>query len=371
MRKIEEVAAKISCDFILNPADDKYVNEHIREFQGCPTVAVTKGGRIYAGWYTGGFIEPHMDNFNLLVKSDDGGKTWSKPLLVIPSNKENLVHALDIQLFTAPDGRLFVYWVQNNVKPADAVDEEGKPLYTGHTVAGYIFNDSTHAMWYSVCENPDDDEPKFSEPKYADTGFLRCKPLVLSDGRWLCCNYDQLSERYGYSFSEDNGMTYKRYYGAKKIRTPFDETMAYEMKNGDIRMLARAEVTGTLAETTSHDGGYTWDETKESNIATPNTRFYISRTPSGRILLVHNNDAKERKIMTVCLSDDDGMTFPYSVCIDERTALTYPDCDFLGDKIVLVYDHGRCHENEILFTSFTEEDIISGKKPEITIISKP
>ena len=39
-------ASKISCDILYNPRDTRYL-ENIRMFQGCPTVAVTKGGRIY------------------------------------------------------------------------------------------------------------------------------------------------------------------------------------------------------------------------------------------------------------------------------------------------------------------------------------
>ena len=99
------------------PTDPIYA-ESIRKFQGCPTLAITRGGRIYMGWYAGGTREPHMENYNLLIYSDDLGKNWSRPLLIIPSSKEKCVHALDIQLWTAPDGRLFVFWVQNNTHPA-------------------------------------------------------------------------------------------------------------------------------------------------------------------------------------------------------------------------------------------------------------
>ena len=47
-----------------------------RVWQGCPTIARTRGGRLFAGWYTGGLFEPCIRNFNVLVKSDDGGESW-------------------------------------------------------------------------------------------------------------------------------------------------------------------------------------------------------------------------------------------------------------------------------------------------------
>ena len=75
--------------------------------------------------------------------------------------------------------------------------------------------------------------------------------------------------------------------------------------------------------------------------------------------------------MTVKLSEDDGKTWKYSVCLDCRGDLSYPDADFFGGKIYLTFDRERRGAMEILFTKFTEEDIIAGVKPEITIISKP
>ena len=359
-----QTANQIACNLIFHPTDPKYTDEHIRQFQGCPTIAITKGGRIYLAWYSGGTTEPHMDNFNLLIYSDDDGKTWSKPLLVIPSNRERWVHALDIQLWTAPDGRLFVFWVQNNTEPAGLGRE-------GYTVDGFVFFDNIHAEWLTICDNPDAESPIFSEPRCWDKGFLRCKPLVLANGAWLNFNYDQQSDRYGYSISTDHGQSYQHYYGALKIPTPFDESMAYQKKDGSIRMFARSSV-GEIAESTSFDNANTWTDAKCSGIPNANTRLYVGRTPSGRILLVNNDHNKERCKMTVYLSDDDGETWKYKRCIDARSALSYPDVDFYHGKIYLTYDRERCGAKEILLTIFTEEDIIHAENPiNIQVVSKP
>jgi len=87
--------AKNSCKVLYKPTNPIY-DEQIRNFQGCPTIAVTKKGRIFLGWYSGGVKEPHIENYNILVYSDDDGKTFTKPYIIIPSDKERLVHALDI-----------------------------------------------------------------------------------------------------------------------------------------------------------------------------------------------------------------------------------------------------------------------------------
>ena len=345
------------------PICDTYISS-ARHWQGCPTIAITPGGRIYAGWYTGGSREPHINNYNLLIYSDDNGKTWSEPILIIPGNEDLMVQALDIQLWTAPDGRLFVFWVQNDAEKAigDKV---------GYYSDGYLFNDKTHAQWMIVCDNPDSDTPTFSKPRCIDKGFLRCKPLCTNKGRWILFNYSQDSNHYEYSISDDCGKTFTRHSGAQKIPTPFDETMAYQMKDGTIRMFARS-YTGELAESKSADNGITWSDAVPSGIDSPNTRIYVSRTPSGNILLVNNDHKLTRTNMTIYLSEDDGITWKYKKCIDTSSNVSYPDVDFHNGRIYLIYDKDRMPKGEIIFTSFTEDDI---KNPDsefkIDCISKP
>ncbi len=362
-------ASKISCDLILYPTSGKY-SEKIRHFQGCPTIAITKGGRIFLGWYSGGTREPHMENYNLLIYSDDKGKTWSEPVLVIPSSKEKLIHALDIQLWISPEGKLYVFWVQNNTDLETNPKPELKENQPWICVDGYQFPDFLHAEWVCVCDEPDTDTLTFSAPRCLDIGFLRCKPLVLTNGNWINFNYDQESDRYGYSISDNKGLSYTHYYGSKKISTYFDEAMAYEKNDGSIRMLART-YKEFLAESISCDNGLTWSEAVLTDIENPNTRFFISRTPSGRVLLINNDDKKERKNMTVYLSEDDGVSWKYKRCIDDRCDISYPDVDFCNNRIYLTYDRSRTGEKEILFTSFTEEDIMNENyKFDIQIVSK-
>ena len=66
--------AETDCKYI-NFSPDDSVSEENRAWQGCPTVAVTRKGRLFAGWYTGGAFEPCIHNYNVLVVSDDGGQS--------------------------------------------------------------------------------------------------------------------------------------------------------------------------------------------------------------------------------------------------------------------------------------------------------
>lgn len=357
-------AAARPCDVLLYPTDEKY-SEEIRNFQGCPTLAVTRGGRIFIGWYSGGDREPHIDNYNLLVYSDDDGRTFHKyPILVIPSDRKRLVQALDIQLWTSPEGRLYVYWVQNDVTLPEGVSRDG------YEPEQCKFEDKRHTEWVIICDDPDADTLSFSKPRLCDIGFLRCKPLVTQSGRWINFNYDQLTDSYGYSISDDKGKTWVRMYGAKKLKVWFDEGMAYQKADGSIRMLARCSL-GEMAETTSYDDGMTWEEARPSGIVAPDSRHWIARTPTGRILLINSDHPTSRTRMTAQLSEDDGVTWKYKACFDERCGISYPDADFHNGKIYLAYDHGRNDHREIYFLCFTEEDIINNTMPTPVLISKP
>lgn len=362
-------AKQIACDVLFHPADIRYQTD-TRIFQGCPTLAVTRGGRIYLGWYAGGTREPHMHNYNLLIYSDDDGKTWSDPLLVIPSSYEHCIHALDIQLFIDPKGALHVCWVQNNTQMdvgEAPVIPSGRPYAR---VDGWRFPDFEHSEWEIVCENPDAAAPIFTAPRYLCPGFLRCKPTFLENGDWLFFAYDQLSDRYQYNISTDFGKTFSRHAGPQKLATPFDETMAYQMDNGTVRLFARTTL-GCIAQCDSFDNGRTWTDAVDSGIIAANTRLFVRKLPSGRVLLIYNEDPAVRKNMTIALSEDDGNTWKYKTCIDMREAISYPDADYHNGVIYLSYDRGRTTHREILFAKFTEEDIINSNSIDITLVSKP
>ena len=77
----------------------RYVGRN-RKWQGIPSLTRTRGGRLYVCFYSGGEGEG-AENYVLLKKSDDDGKTWSEPVLAI--DPAGNVRAFDPWLWTAPD----------------------------------------------------------------------------------------------------------------------------------------------------------------------------------------------------------------------------------------------------------------------------
>ena len=320
----------------------KYAEEH-RYFQGCPTVARSRGGILYAGWYTGGTREPSPFNCNILLKSTDNGSSWSDVILAVDSVPELKIRAIDIQLWVDPQYRLWVFWT---VRDDNYRDKDPRHL----------------SVWAVICEDPDAETLTWSDPRYITPGFLRCQPVVLSDHRILLFSYDWTNEFYSYSESSDNGVSWVRKTGGRKLHTPFDEAMAVERADGSLWMLARCE-SGFIAQSTSIDGGKHWGNGVNTSIVAPSSRFFIRRLASGKLLLIYNRSTRKvRENMTAALSDDDGISWKWSILLDARTGVSYPDASVSGDgTIYIVHDFERTGAKEICLSRITEADIMAGR----------
>ena len=124
--------------------------------------AVTKAGNIYVCWIGGG-DDPQA--YTLLARSTDGGKSFSEPMLVIDPHDDSLPVprcSIVCTLFCDEKGRLWLFFNQ--------------------TLQHF---DGKSSNWYIRCDNPDEDVPVWSEPKYFSYGCTLNKPLVRKDGSWL------------------------------------------------------------------------------------------------------------------------------------------------------------------------------------------
>lgn len=333
-----------------------------RTFQGIPGIAVLPSGRIFAVWYAGGHTE-FTENFVMMVISDDNGETWSDAVAVVDPPSPD-VRAFDSTFWIAPDGRFFWFWSQSS-----------------------DWFDGIAGVWYSILENPEADpaEFRFTAPVRIANGIMMDKPTVLSDGTWALPvsvwtgdykKHDSLGVVQGCYMvvSEDNGKTFHprgRIDLARVEGGPrFDEHCFVEHNDGTIECYIR--VNRGVATSISRDKGATWTAPDLSKtILGPNSRMYAVRLRSGRILLVNNDasgivpgekDWPVRERMTAYLSDDDGKTWPHSLLLDERTAVSYPDAQETADgSLFIIYDHERTKNGDILMARITEDDILAGR----------
>src|SRR6185437_8156173 len=281
-------AAKPAADEALQPPP---VNTHpsaeyaddTRIFQGIPGIERAANGRLWATWYSGGKGEGGQ-NYVLLVTSNDDGKTWSSPIVVIDPPGE--VRAYDPCLWHDPQGRLWLFWAQS-----------------------YQWWDGRSGVWAITTKDSGSEHPTWSEPRRLSDGIMMNKPTVLHSGAWLmpaaiwqrkassdAAHSHELGSRRGANVkqSTDQGKTWNFLGQVSVPGRVFDEHSVIERKDGSLWMLVRAEYG--IGEGISKDQGKTWSEGQRTSIPHVNSRFFILRLASGKLLLVTHNppDGKKR-----------------------------------------------------------------------------
>jgi hypothetical protein len=348
---------------ILKPVP-AYLQDHARRFQSAPSITVSRGGRLWVVWHTGDSTEGD-ENGCVVISSGDGGATWSKPLFAL--DIKGPLRMLDPGFWTDPDGKVWLFYGQL-----------------------YGFWDGRCGLWAIHPDNPDDANTNWSAPRRLCHGYMKNKPLVASDGRWLLpvefMNMRPTAGRLGalthdmdprvvFSMpqlnaanvfvSTDKGENVRFCSQAQvppKDRT-FYEHMLVERKDGSFWMLVRTRYG--MGESFSSDRGKTWTEVAPSKIQNADARFFLGRLQSGNLLLVKNGPVDKRfgrSHITAVLSADDGRTWTGGLVLDQRNGVSYPDA--VQDKngvIYVVHDRDRTGAKEIMFHRITEADIRAGR----------
>lgn len=340
---------------VINHTPGHEYHTRSRIWQGIPGIERAANGRLWATWYSGGTGEGAL-NFVVLVTSDDDGLTWTEPTLVI--DPPGRVRAYDPALWVDPLGRLWLFWAQS------------EEWYDGRA-----------GVWCIRCDEPGSAVASWSQPRRICDGIMMNKPTVLFDGTWLfpVAVWERKPHRedmapYRLSSvlaSKDMGETFEWRGGAEVANRSFDEHMVVERRDGTLWMLVRlsTQLTGRgVAESFSFDGGYSWTEGRVSDIDGPNSRFFVRRLRSGRMLLINHFNFTGRNNMTALLSEDDGRSWTGALLLDERGPATgrggvaYPDAtETVDGQIYAVHDCDRRGAGEIIMSVFTEEDILAGK----------
>ena len=320
-----------------------------RLWQGIPSIEVSKNGRIFLTYYSGGTKE-EVGNFCILSKSDDGEHFEDVAITF-----QDGARCYDPCLWIDPLGRLWFTW---------AVDPD-------------------RAVWASVCDDPDARNLVWSEPQRIGREVMMNKPTVLSTGEWIfpiavwnvlgpIVQQSDEKEKLAFAYkSVDNGKSFERLGGCDMPKRSFDEHMILELEDGRLAMYVRT--TYGIGISYSYDRGKTWTKGENSGFGGPCSRFFIRRLKSGRVLLINHYGYTGRSHLTAMLSEDDGKTWPYKLLLDERANVSYPDATENEDGyIYITYDRERgafldsldkvyASAREVLVAKITEQDTIEGK----------
>lgn len=331
----------------------KYCSDQ-RLWQGIPGIEVTKNGRIFSAFYSGGCDE-ETGNFVVLLKSDDGGVDFSEPIAAV--YKENY-RCYDECIWIDPLDRLWLIW---SIMPDNGV-------------------------YAVICDNPDADELIWGEEFLVGHDVMMNKPTVLSTGEWLFPvavwgervwswmperRTSQTDMRAFVYKTEDYGKTFTKLGGVDMPERAYDEHMVLELNDGRLMMMVRTMYGFGVSY--SYDRGKTWTEGTDSGFGGANSRAFISRLKSGRILLINHHNNTGRNNLTAMLSDDECKQWKYKLLLDERNNVSYPDAKEAEDGFIYItYDRDRAagakdmkgvynSAREILLAKITEEDIMAGE----------
>lgn len=305
--------------------------------QGVPGIERTAKGRL---WSLYGRDVESTRTFQILRKSDNDGQKWSDvKLMILPPRA---VRTMSPSLWIDPKGRMWLFWGQS-----------------------FGIQDGRYGIFAIMTDDPDAEDPIWSEPRRLGDGVMLNKPTVLSNGAWLLTSSiwkaDNSVRVYA---STDEGKTFALR-GTAHIADPNhrgpDEPMIVERKDGSLWMLVRSR---GISETVSHDRGKTWTPVEQTEIRHPTSRFFVRRLNSGALLLVKHGAIDERtrrEKLQAFVSDDDGLTWLGGLMLDEREHVTYPDGVQAPDgTIYLTYDYSRTPEGVVLLAKFTEADVRAG-----------
>lgn len=305
--------------------------------QGVPGIERTARGRL---WVIYGRDVESPRNYQVVRYSDDDGRSWSDvKLLILPTHG---VRAMSPAIWIDPQGKLWVFWGQS-----------------------FGLQDGRYGIFATTTDEPDAENPTWSEARRIGDGIMLNKPTVLSTGDWLLTSSiwkaDDSIRVYA---STDKGKSFSLRGTANipdpKMRGP-DEPMIVERKDGSLWMMVRVQ---GLGQTVSHDRGKTWTPVEKLAISHPTSRFFVRRLNSGALLLVKHgglNEKAGREKLMAFVCDDDGKTWSGGLMLDERDRITYPDGVQAADgAIYVVYDHQRTPEGIIQMAVFTEEDVRAG-----------
>ncbi len=321
-----------------------------RQWQGLASVAAV-GNRIWACFYTGGLKEPDPFNYIVMAYSDDGGRSWVDPYLVIDHADVDSLNIFTVvpNLFVDEDGDLWLTYIQSQFW-------------------GIRFDNAE-------CENIKDltwDDPKvFGDMKTNQPPTI----ITLEDGRkeWMIASEGRVGESHTdttFIYTSNNKGTSWTVKGKVKSSAAtarkWPESQVMQINdNGGLLLASRLEkgTVGGVEISRSDDYGVTWSS-YEYNLSKPfigpGSKFFMMRLSSGNLLMVNHDTSSSRSKIKAYLSEDGGETWPYSLWLDERDDVSYPSAFEQDGRIYAVWDKGRYIEKEIRFSAFTEEDIKKG-----------
>ncbi len=300
------------------------------------SIIALSGGRLLltSTRFYGGRAD-HSEAHIAAITSDDGGRTWSEPVVVQKNVGKKNVMSASLARLQAPAsagdaGPIGLFYLVKNG------DDDLKVYVRTSRDEGKSWSEPvcvTNRPGYHVMNN--------DRVRRLRSGRLLCPVAFTADSRKVN-HYRSLC-----FISDDAGKTWRA--GRGDVGAPKRGAMepeVIERNDGTLLMLVRTQLGRNYAATSS-DGGDTWSKAEPFGPSAPEAPSTLRRISStGDWLLIFNDsiDPKHhhhgtRTPLTAAVSTDEGRTWKHQRNIETRKDQTYAYTSliFVGDRAVMSY----------------------------------
>ncbi len=239
------------------------------------TIAEVAPGRLAAAWFGG--THERAPDVGIWVARQENGR-WLEAVEVANGSGQPTWNPV---LFQSPKGPLFLFY---KVGPSPG-------------------------QWWAMMMTSDDGGKTWSKPRRLPDGVLgpiKNKPVVLTDGSWLCPSSTEGDSgwRVHFELTRDGGKTWQIVGPVESNRFEAIQPSVLFHHDGRLQALCRTR-NGVIATTSSSDGGKTWNALESTGLPNPNSGIDAVTLTDGRQLLVYNHSAtKVRYPLDVAISSD-------------------------------------------------------------------
>lgn len=254
------------------------------------------------------------------IYSSDRGKSWSKPQCIFPNTA--VMNLMSVSLLRLRNGKIMIGYLRKNAE------------YDCRMVVR-ISEDETKTWGPEI--------PVTKPQIYYVVNNNRI--IQLSSGRLLIPASNHGDYREGKAsfaeiyYSDDDGKTWVLAPG--KVNLPgigVQEPGVVELMNRSVYMILRNSL-GSIHAAISQDGGLTWGEPFSTGLVSPVAPASINRIPqTGDLLMIYNNNPKQRLPLTAALSNDEGKTWRVARDLEDKGShYAYTSITFIENEAFLTY----------------------------------
>lgn len=336
----------------------KVICKEPNRYIGWPTVAKTKSGELLAVF--SGNRDGHICPYGItqLIRSEDKGKTWTKPATINNSPLDDR----DAAILETKQGTLLVSWFTSM-----AFDKESNyvqnPGWKRHREK---LNGETIEKWLGNWTRRSTNGGKTWETPVKELVSAPHGPIELKDGRLLYVGtaFIKGEKKLAVEESTNDGKTWKLLstieIAKSDVLNPYSEPHVVELSDGKLIAMFRyskSKKDSYLRQTESTDGGKTWTVTHKTPIwgypphlillknAWVLASYGVRKIPYGQRACISKDggktwDIKNEIILTIAGSGDLG--YPASVQLADGSIITiYYQIDKTGEKTSLMQTHWK------------------------------